>query len=147
LQRRQFRSRGARDDARQADPAVDRRSADLRRLSKILLACAFAGGIATAAGGWYAYAEREPTPRSAAELMDVLMWNREPVGGPFALIDHNGRLRTDSDFRGRLMLVYFGFPFCSDVCPIDLQSIADAFDKLGPAAEAVQPLFITVDPE
>jgi protein SCO1/2 len=79
--------------------------------------------------------------------MDVLMWNREPVGGPFALIDHNGRLRTDSDFRGRLMLVYFGFPFCSDVCPIDLQSIADAFDKLGPAAEAVQPLFITVDPE
>jgi protein SCO1 len=116
-------------------------------VSKILLACAFVGGVVTAAGGWYAYAEREPPPRSATELMDVLMWNREPVGGPFALIDHNGRLRTDSDFRGSLMLVYFGFTFCSDICPIDLQSIADALDKLGPAAEAVQPLFITVDPE
>jgi cytochrome oxidase Cu insertion factor (SCO1/SenC/PrrC family) len=116
-------------------------------VSKILLACAFAGGIATAAGGWYAYADREPPPRSAAELMDVLMWNREPVGGPFALIDHNGRPRTDADFRGKLLLVYFGFTFCSDICPIDLQSIAGALDKLGSAAEAVQPLFITVDPE
>ena len=79
--------------------------------------------------------------------MDVLMWNREPVGGPFALIDHNGQPRTDADFRGKLMLIYFGFTYCSDVCPIDLQSIAGALDQLGPAAEAVQPLFITVDPE
>jgi len=116
-------------------------------VSKILLACAFAGGLATAAGGWYAYPKHESPRRSAAELMDVLMWGREPVGGPFALIDHNGRPRTDLDFRGKLMLVYFGFTFCSDTCPIDLQSIAGALDKLGPAAEAVQPLFITVDPE
>jgi len=116
-------------------------------VSKILLACAFAGGLATAAGGWYAYPKYESPQRSAAELMDVLMWGREPVGGPFALIDHNGRPRTDLDFRGKLMLVYFGFTFCSDTCPIDLQSIAGALDKLGPAAEAVQPLFITVDPE
>ena len=54
-------------------------------------------------------ADREPPSRSAAELMDILMWNREPVGGPFALTDHNGRPRTDADFRGKLMLVYFGF--------------------------------------
>ena len=116
-------------------------------MSKTLLACTFAGGVLVAAGGWYALAEREPPSRSAAELMDVLMWNREPVGGPFALTDHNGRARSDADFRGKLMLVYFGFTFCSDVCPIDLQSIAAALDKLGPKAEAVQPLFITVDPE
>ena len=37
------------------------------------------------------------------------MWNREPIGGPFSLIDHNGERRTDADFRGKLMLVYFGF--------------------------------------
>jgi cytochrome oxidase Cu insertion factor (SCO1/SenC/PrrC family) len=45
------------------------------------------------------------------------------------------------------MLIYFGFTYCSDVCPTDLQSIAGAMDKLGPSSEAVQPLFITVDPE
>ena len=93
------------------------------------------------------FAAQEPPRRSAAELMDVLMWNREPVGGPFALVDHTGQPRTDADFRGKLMLIYFGFTYCSDVCPTDLQAIAAAMDRLGPASEAVQPLFITVDPE
>ena len=115
-------------------------------MSKLLLASAFAGGLAVA-GSVYALSPREPAPRSANELMDVLMWNREPVGGPFALTDHNGRLRTDADFRGKVMLIYFGFTFCSDICPIDLQSIARAVDTLGPAGDAVQPLFITIDPE
>jgi cytochrome oxidase Cu insertion factor (SCO1/SenC/PrrC family) len=85
--------------------------------------------------------------RSAGELMDAVMWNKEPIGGPFALIDHTGQPRTDADFRGKLMLVYFGFSFCSDVCPTDLMAIGQAIDRLGPAGEAVQPLFITVDPE
>jgi cytochrome oxidase Cu insertion factor (SCO1/SenC/PrrC family) len=85
--------------------------------------------------------------RSAAELMDAVMWNREPVGGPFALVDHNGKRRTDADFRDKLMLVYFGFTYCPDVCPTDLQSIGLALDRLGPAGEAVQPLFVTVDTE
>jgi cytochrome oxidase Cu insertion factor (SCO1/SenC/PrrC family) len=84
--------------------------------------------------------------RSAAEVMDILMWNREPVGGPFELTDQTGQLRTNSDFRGRLMLVYFGFTYCPDVCPTDLQAIGLALDKLGGDAERVQPLFITVDP-
>ena len=74
------------------------------------------------------------------------MWNREPIGGPFALIDHNGKPRTDADFRGKLMLVYFGFTYCPDVCPTDLQNIGLALDRLGEAGERVQPLFITVDP-
>jgi cytochrome oxidase Cu insertion factor (SCO1/SenC/PrrC family) len=90
---------------------------------------------------------QEPGPRSAAELMDVLMWNREPVGGPFALTDHTGQLRTEGDFSGKLKLVYFGFSYCPDVCPTDLQAIATAIDKLGPKGEEVQPLFITLDPE
>ena len=88
--------------------------------------------------------ERE---RSASELMDVLMWNREPVGGPFALIDHTGKPRTEADFRGKLLLIYFGFTYCPDVCPTDLQAIGLALDQLGAAGEEVQPLFITVDPE
>src|SRR5690242_19773540 len=79
--------------------------------------------------------------------MDVVMWGREPIGGPFRLIDHNGGERTDADFRGKLLLLYFGFTYCSDACPVDLQSVASALDKLGPSAQRVQPLFITVDPE
>jgi protein SCO1/2 len=85
--------------------------------------------------------------RSAAELMDAVMWNREPIGGPFALTDQDGRRRTDEDFRGKLMLVYFGFTYCPDICPTDLQQMALAVDRLGPAGEMVQPVFITVDPE
>src|SRR3954453_20416602 len=85
--------------------------------------------------------------RSAAELMDAVMWNREPIGGPFALIDQDGRPRTDADFRGKLMLVYFGFTYCPDICPTDLQQMAMAVDRLGRAGELVQPVFITVDPE
>ena len=75
------------------------------------------------------------------------MWNREPIGGPFALTDQNGTRRTEVDFRGRLMLIYFGFTYCADVCPIDLMQMALAVDQLGPAGEMVQPVFITVDPE
>jgi len=84
--------------------------------------------------------------RSAAELMDAVMWNREPIGGPFALTDQNGVRRTDAEFRGKLMLVYFGFTYCPDICPTDLQQMALAVDQLGPAGGTVQPVFITVDP-
>jgi cytochrome oxidase Cu insertion factor (SCO1/SenC/PrrC family) len=89
----------------------------------------------------------DPAARTPAEIMDILMWNREPVGGPFELTDHTGRVRTERDFRGQLMLVYFGFTYCPDICPTDLQAIGLALDKLGNDAGSVQPLFITVDPE
>lgn len=88
----------------------------------------------------------EPLQRSAAELMDVLMWNREPVGGPFALTDQNGRLRTDADFRGKLVILTFGYTGCPDVCPTDLMEIARALTLLGEAGEAIQPVFVTLDP-
>jgi protein SCO1/2 len=119
------------------------------RVSRFALAAAFAGGILAAAAGWLVWPREVPEPpeRTAAELMDVVMWGREPIGGPFALVDHTGAPRTDKDFRGRLLLIYFGFTFCADACPIDLQSIGQALDLLGPLAAKVQPLFITIDPE
>ena len=85
--------------------------------------------------------------RSAAELMDAVMWNREAIGGPFELVDQTGTIRNERDFRGKLLLVYFGFTYCPDICPTDLQAIGLAMDGLGAEAENVQPLFITVDPE
>ena len=85
--------------------------------------------------------------RSAAELMDAIMWNREPIGGPFRLTDHQGRTRRDTDFRGKLMLVYFGYTTCPDVCPTDLQQIGLALEMLGDAAKNIAPIFITLDPK
>jgi protein SCO1 len=69
------------------------------------------------------------------------------IGGPFTLTDQSGRTVTDADFRGRWMLVYFGYTFCPDVCPTELQTIAAALDRLGADAAKVQPVFVTIDPE
>lgn len=69
------------------------------------------------------------------------------IGGPFELVDQDGRTVRDRDFRGKLMLVYFGYTFCPDACPTALQIMTVALTELGRKAEAVQPLFITVDPE
>jgi cytochrome oxidase Cu insertion factor (SCO1/SenC/PrrC family) len=69
------------------------------------------------------------------------------IGGPFTLVDHTGRTVTDADYRGNLMLVFFGFTHCPDVCPTTLQEIASALDVLADEAGRVQPLFVTVDPE
>lgn len=73
------------------------------------------------------------------------------IGGPFTLIDQDGREVSDTDFAGEYRLVYFGFTYCPDVCPVDLQTMGQglrAFEKSDPAAAArVQPIFISVDPE
>lgn len=84
---------------------------------------------------------------SATELIEGLLSGGVPVGGPFELTDQKGHRRTDADFRGKLVVLYFGYTYCPDVCPTELQSISLALDKLGTAAEAAQPLFVTVDPE
>ena len=84
---------------------------------------------------------------SAAQMMDDLMYGRGQVGGPFTLTDQTGKQRSDTDFRGKLMIVYFGYTYCPDVCPTDLMAITQALDALGPAAEGVQPVFITIDPQ
>lgn len=69
------------------------------------------------------------------------------IGGPFELIDQYGRTVTDKDFRGRPMLIYFGFAYCPDICPTSLARNAAALDLLGKQGEAIQPILITVDPE
>src|SRR5688572_7038733 len=69
------------------------------------------------------------------------------IGGPFTLIDEHGKTVTDQDFRGRFMLVFFGFTHCPDICPAELQVMSQSLDALGPAAADVVPVFITLDPE
>jgi len=69
------------------------------------------------------------------------------IGGPFKLIGKDGKTVTDQDFRGRYMLVFFGFTHCPDICPAELQVMATALDDLGSDADKVVPIFISVDPE
>lgn len=70
------------------------------------------------------------------------------IGGPFELVNGDGDIVTDQDFRGQWMLVYFGYTFCPDVCPTSLSTVAAALDSLDPAlAEQITPILITVDPE
>lgn len=69
------------------------------------------------------------------------------LGGPFKMVDHTGREVSEADFRGRPMLLYFGFTYCPDVCPTELGGMAAAVAELGDEGDAVQPVFVTVDPE
>lgn len=69
------------------------------------------------------------------------------IGAPFKLTGHHGDQVSSEDYRGQYMLIYFGYTFCPDVCPTELQDMGLAIDALGRDGERVQPIFITVDPE
>lgn len=90
----------------------------------------------------------------------VAIWNEnvEPASvasgaqGPgitsnFELVDQNGRTVRDEDFPGKWQLVFFGFTFCPDICPTTLDTVTAALEQLGPEADKLQPLLVTVDPE
>jgi cytochrome oxidase Cu insertion factor (SCO1/SenC/PrrC family) len=83
----------------------------------------------------------------AARLMNELMSGKAAVGGPFTLSDQWGKRRSLVEFRGKLVLLYFGYTYCPDVCPTDLAVIGAMLRSLGPQGRAVQPLFITLDPQ
>jgi protein SCO1/2 len=69
------------------------------------------------------------------------------LGGPFALTDQTGKRRTEADYRGKYMLVFFGYTFCPDVCPTTLAVMSAALDMMGSRADRIVPIFITVDPK
>jgi protein SCO1/2 len=69
------------------------------------------------------------------------------IGGPFQLVDQDGRPRDQRLLKGKWSAVFFGYTYCPDVCPTTLQSLADAKDRLGPKGDKLQVVFITVDPE
>jgi protein SCO1/2 len=69
------------------------------------------------------------------------------IGGPFVLVNQDGKTVSEADFKGKYMLIYFGYTYCPDVCPTSLTTMGDALDMLGDKAEDITPVFITVDPE
>ncbi|WP_373505256.1 SCO family protein [Aestuariivirga sp.] len=68
-------------------------------------------------------------------------------GGPFSLIDQNRKRVTEKDFLGQYMLVFFGYTYCPDICPTELQVMTAAIDQMGPAGDRITPVFISIDPE
>ncbi len=69
------------------------------------------------------------------------------VGGPFELVNQDGKTVTDADFRGKPLLVFFGFTHCPDICPTTLFEVSEVLNRLGKDAEKVNAIFVTVDPE
>jgi protein SCO1 len=106
-----------------------------------LLTIIIAGFLIGALGGAAALLLSRGAPQN------VVTSGKALIGGPFKLVDQHGKTVTDADFRGRYMLVFFGFTHCPDICPAELQVISAALEALGPKAEKVVPIFITVDPE
>ena len=100
----------------------------------LLLVAALAGGLI-----WH---ESETVP----SLGRTVTTGSVAVGGPFQLIDQDGKPRGSADFRGKYMLIYFGYSFCPDVCPTTLGVMAQALDKMGIDANRIVPIFITIDP-
>jgi protein SCO1 len=83
----------------------------------------------------------------ASDVLARAATSNVTIGGPFTLVAPDGKAVTDQSYRGKWLLVYFGYTFCPNSCPTTLLEIATALKQLGPAAVNVQPLFITVDPQ
>ena len=107
----------------------------------VLVAALFAGLVILGAGAFLVPSLHE-TPRGAAGTLLA-----SAIGGPFRLVDQNGKTVTDADLKGKWSLVYFGYTHCPDACPTALNDIAIALDELGPHRDAIRPVFVTVDPE
>ena len=69
------------------------------------------------------------------------------IGGPFEMVDQDGKTVTDADFRGKPFLVFFGFTHCPDICPTKLFELSEVLTRLGKGADKVNAIFVTVDPE
>lgn len=124
-------------------PAAPRIAKFMRR-SVIFLLLALALALAASAYLWRLGDERaagRQQPMSSEEDTAVT------IGGPFSLIDQDGRRRSEQDFRGRFMLVFFGYTYCPDVCPTSLAVIAATLERLGADADRLVPVMISVDPK
>ena len=113
-----------------------------RPRSHLVLAAALLAGFAILGAGAFVALELHGNPRGAAGTL-----LGSAIGGPFKLVDQNGRTVTNTDLEGKWLLVYFGYTHCPDACPTALNNIALALDDLGIEKKEVRPVFITIDPE
>jgi cytochrome oxidase Cu insertion factor (SCO1/SenC/PrrC family) len=103
--------------------------------------------VALSGVGIYQSLHREKPAPVVLDLLPSRNPVSVPIGGPFQLIDHKGRPCTEKSFPGKYLIVYFGYTYCPDICPMALQTLSQLMDKIDPQGKKFQPLFITVDPE
>ena len=115
----------------------------MKPLPWLLLALAALGGA-----GIYKALHPEPTanPLPAQKASPAVSPSPVPLGGPFTLVDQGGAVRTEKSFPGKYLIVYFGYSYCPDICPMALFSLSQVMETLDPEGKRLQPLFITVDP-
>ncbi len=101
--------------------------------------------VAGVAGGLY-FSDSESDRARRAEGTLAEGTDRPRIGGPFELVDQNGAPVTERDLTGRWTLIYFGYTYCPDVCPVTLSNMTQALELLGAQADKVNPWFVTVDP-
>src|SRR5258708_1552333 len=106
----------------------------------VLIAVIFAGILVLVAGALIGLAFRDSAKGVAGGPLAAA------IGGPFSLIDQNGKPFTDVDLKGKWQLVFFGYTHCPDVCPTALNDLSLALDQLGPKKSEVGIVFISVDP-
>ena len=117
----------------------------MRRLPLTVLIVFVLFGVVAAGALWRLDGLRQQTATVTQDSSPAS--SSDEFGGSFSLIDQHGMRRTDADFRGKYMLVFFGYTYCPDVCPTTLAVEAEALDKLGARASNIVPIFITVDPK
>ncbi|MDP9126837.1 MAG: SCO family protein [Pseudomonadota bacterium] len=134
-------------------PKFSKKSKQLLKLRLIQILLALVLGLAAAAALvlWQANKDelRRIALQDAAEQVvpeTDIPPNTKTVGGPFTLINQDGKTVTDADYRGKYLLIYFGYTYCPDLCPTGLQSIAHALDQLDTESGKVQSLYVTIDP-
>jgi protein SCO1 len=111
-------------------------------MNRTTIVLAVAGLIIGTALGTLALRSTGPTSEDRVQVT-----GKSLVGGPFSLVDQTGKRVTDKDYRGKYMLVFFGYTNCPDICPAGLQVMSAALEKIGQRGDDIIPLFITVDPE
>ncbi|XP_033103895.1 protein SCO1 homolog, mitochondrial-like [Anneissia japonica] len=109
----------------------------------LVVTCAF-GGLAI---GGFKYFKRQKELALEKERSKSL--GKAAIGGPFSLVDHEGNPKTNKDYLGQWVLLYFGFTHCPDICPDELEKMVDVVNKIDESRNLpnIVPLFITIDPE
>jgi protein SCO1/2 len=110
----------------------------MRRALLLIIVGGFLLGALVGAGFFFLNPDMRPRVETSGRAL---------IGGPFELVGKDGSIVTDKVFRGKYMLVFFGYTHCPDICPAELQVMAAALDGLGKDADKIIPIFITVDPE
>ncbi|KAJ8324358.1 Cu-binding protein [Batrachochytrium dendrobatidis] len=128
-------------------PKVETTPEDMKRMTKKSVVFFLISGVVLLA--YFYYEQQQAKAEQEAKKSEGV--GKPKVGGPFSLVDQTGRPVTDLDYRGKYMLLYFGYTFCPDVCPEELEKMAEIVDFLngmeGYSQETIVPIFVSCDPK